>query len=289
MINWLKKKKKGIIRSLFLIPIILVAIISISHVIAWYDLSNPLKWAIFLSVAIEVGAMVSLAAASVKIKRGVWVVFAIVTLVQLIGNIFYSYKEIDVTSYEFNQWVELTGPLFDMMGTSPDDVIGHKRWLAILTGGLLPIISLASLHFFIKYDEKDEEDGEGEKVEPENPTPEPTPENPLGFTDEEIANNNALRAEEIATSEMIEKASDESEIMDESVEVVDSDDEEVMKPEPIIPNGKISKEDIEKIKQRERNFSKNIPDNTNRIERIGSNKITDDGGETIHFRRRRNS
>jgi hypothetical protein len=28
-----------------------------------------------------------------------------------------------------------------------------KRWLAFLEGGLLPIISLTSLHFFIKYED----------------------------------------------------------------------------------------------------------------------------------------
>jgi len=266
MINWLKRNKKGIIRSLFLIPIILVAVISVSHVISWYDISNPMQWAVFLSIAIEVGAMVSLAAASVKIKRGVWGVFAIVTLVQLIGNIFYSYKEIDVASYEFQQWVELTGPLFDMMGTSPEDVIGHKRWLAILTGGLLPIISLASLHFFIKYDGK-EDDGKDDKGGDDSPTPEPVepePETkPVDYTDVVVPNEDPTS---ISTEEP----------MDESVEVV----------EGVVPNGEIKLEDINEVK-RERKFSKRIPEtDKNKIERIGSNKTTDDGGETIHFKRR---
>jgi hypothetical protein len=46
-----------------------------------------------------------------------------------------------------------------MLGSDPGDVISQKRWLAFLEGGLLPIISLTSLHFFTKYDRNRSEDG----------------------------------------------------------------------------------------------------------------------------------
>ena len=150
MINWFKTNKNGIIRGSFLVPIILVMIISISHVVSWYDLSNPFNWAIYLSVAIEIAAMSSIAAASVRIKGGVWLVFVIVTLVQFIGNIFFCYNDIDASSKEFKSWVELTGPIFESLGSDITNIVSQKRWLALLEGGLLPIISLASLHFFIK-------------------------------------------------------------------------------------------------------------------------------------------
>lgn len=157
MINWLKEHKKGLIRGMFLIPILLVMVISISHVVSWYDIANPFSWAIYLSVAIEVAAMSSIAAASVKVKGGVWVVFIIVTLIQFIGNIFFCYNEVNVNTQEFKSWVELTNPVFEILGSDVNDVIAQKRWLALLEGGLLPIISLASLHFFIKYGGADDE------------------------------------------------------------------------------------------------------------------------------------
>jgi hypothetical protein len=47
-------------------------------------------------------------------------------------------------------------PIFELFGTEPTDIIAHKRWLAILSGGLLPIISLTSLHFFVKYEKTEE-------------------------------------------------------------------------------------------------------------------------------------
>lgn len=157
MNNLLKWIKDNPIRSMFLVPIFLVAGISISHVVAWYDITNPFSWAIYLSVAIEIGAITALIAATQKIKGGVWFMFGLVTFVQMIGNIFYSYKEIDSNGELFNAWVELMAPIFEIFGTEPTDIIAHKRWLAILGGGLLPVISLTSLHFFVKYEEPEKQ------------------------------------------------------------------------------------------------------------------------------------
>lgn len=149
IIDWVKKNPN---RTMFLLPIILVAGISISHVVSWYDIANPFSWAIYLSIAIEVGAMTALIAATNKIRGGVWFMFGLVTLIQMIGNIFFSFKEIDANGDLFKSWVELTGPLWEMVGSDITDVVAMKRWLAFLEGGLLPIISLTSLHFFVKYE-----------------------------------------------------------------------------------------------------------------------------------------
>jgi hypothetical protein len=159
--NWIKDNPN---RSMFLLPILLVAAISISHVVSWYDMANPINWAIYLSIAIEVAAITALVAATNKIKGGIWFMFGIVTFIQMVGNIFYSFKEIDETGELFKSWIELTGPVWELMGTETTDLVGMKRWLAFLEGGLLPIISLTSLHFFVKY-EKPEETTEPTKEE----------------------------------------------------------------------------------------------------------------------------
>jgi hypothetical protein len=165
IINWVQEHP---VRAMFLIPILLVAGISISHVVSWYDLTNPISWAIYLSIAIEVGAMTALVAATNRIKGGVWFMFGLVTFIQMIGNIFFSYKEIDANGDLFKSWVELTSPVWDMLGSDINDVISQKRWLAFLGGGLLPIISLTSLHFFVKYDELTKEgDNEVKTIEVE--------------------------------------------------------------------------------------------------------------------------
>ena len=80
-------------RAMFLVPIILVAIISISHVVTWYDIANPLNWAIYLSIAIEIAAMTALVAVSTKVRGGIWFMFGIVTLIQIIGTVFFVLKK----------------------------------------------------------------------------------------------------------------------------------------------------------------------------------------------------
>ena len=151
--DWIRNNPN---RTMFLVPILLVAIISISHVVSFYDMANPHNWAIYLSIAIEIGAITALVAATNKIKGGIWFMFGVVTFVQLLGNIFYSYKEIDASGELFKSWVELTGPVWELLGTEQTDIVGLKRWLAFLEGGLLPIISLTSLHFFVKYEKPEE-------------------------------------------------------------------------------------------------------------------------------------
>jgi hypothetical protein len=155
ILKWVKNNPN---RFMFLIPILLVAAISISHVVTWYDIANPINWAIYLSIAIEIGAMTALVAATNQIKGGVWFMFGLVTFIQMIGNIFYSYTEIDETGELFLSWVELTGPIWESLGTELTDTVGLKRYLAYLEGGLLPIISLTSLHFFVKYEKIEVED-----------------------------------------------------------------------------------------------------------------------------------
>lgn len=159
--NWIKNNP---IRTLFLIPIILVAAISISHVVTWYSIANPINWAIYLSIAIEVGAMTALVAATNKVKGGVWFMFGLVTFIQMVGNIYFSFKEIDTNGELWLSWIDLTTPVWEMVGTELTDTLALKRWLAFLEGGLLPIISLTSLHFFVKYDRTENEEVDKEKI-----------------------------------------------------------------------------------------------------------------------------
>jgi hypothetical protein len=161
IVSWIKNNP---IRTMFLIPIILVAAISISHVVTWYSIANPINWAIYLSIAIEVGAMTALVAATNRVKGGVWFMFGLVTFIQMVGNIYFCFKEIDTTGELWYSWIELTTPVWEMVGTELTDTLALKRWLAFLEGGLLPIISLTSLHFFVKFDQKETEEVNKEKI-----------------------------------------------------------------------------------------------------------------------------
>jgi len=167
--NWFQKNFKSFIYVAFLVPILTVAFVSISHVTKWYGLSNPITWSIYLSVGIEIAALSALAAISAQMGRKVYFPFAIVTLIQFIGNIFFAYQFIDVNSQSFKDWIDLVDPLVSFMGVESGDIVGHKRFLALFSGGMLPIISLSFLHMLVKFEEEDRKNKNTEtEVLPEN-------------------------------------------------------------------------------------------------------------------------
>lgn len=166
MINWIKENRDSVIRNSFLLPIILVVIMSISHVISWYDIGNPITWAIYLSIAIEIFALASVSASSIKMSRAsIWFLFGLVTIIQIIGNIFYGFKDIDPNGKEFGLWIQLIEPLF-----TDWEVIDHRRFLAAIQGGTLPLMSLTALHFYIKFGDSKSDDNiiEPELIKPQD-------------------------------------------------------------------------------------------------------------------------
>ena len=153
--TWFQKNFRTIIYISFLVPILTVAFVSISHVTAWYGITNPLSWAIYLSVGIEIAALSALAAISAQMGRKVYFPFGIVTLIQFIGNIFFAYQYIDINAQGFKDWVDMVDPIVSYLGVESGDPVGHKRFLALFSGGMLPIISLSFLHMLVKFEEED--------------------------------------------------------------------------------------------------------------------------------------
>lgn len=153
--NWFQKNFKTVIYAAFLVPIITVAIVSISHVTKWYGISNPLSWSIYLSVGIEIAALSALAAIAAQMGKKVYFPFIIVTLIQFLGNVFFAYSYIDINSELFKNWVDMVDPIVSFLGVESGDAVGHKRFLALFAGGMLPIISLSFLHMLVKFEEEE--------------------------------------------------------------------------------------------------------------------------------------
>jgi hypothetical protein len=168
--NWFQRNFKTIIYTAFLVPILTVAFVSISHVTKWYGLSNPFSWAIYLSIGVEIAALSALAAISAQMGKKVYFPFFIVTLIQFLGNIFFAYQFIDLNSQSFKDWVDLVDPIVSFMGVESGDMIGHKRFLALFSGGMLPIISLSFLHMLVKFEEEEKKKSE-QPQEDKNVTP----------------------------------------------------------------------------------------------------------------------
>jgi hypothetical protein len=106
-------------------------------------LSNP-KWlAISLAIAFEIGAAASLASLIVLNKMNkvlVWALFIILTAMQMMGNTYYAYTQLN----NFQSWVELFGLI-------EEDPITQKRILAIISGSILPLIALGFIKSLVDY------------------------------------------------------------------------------------------------------------------------------------------
>ena len=157
MKNWIQRNLKSIIVTAFVIPILLVAFVSISHVTSFYGISNPFAWAVYLSVAVEIAALSALAGVSVKLGKFIYFPFLLVTFIQFVGNLFFSFSFIEEQSELFKQWMEMSGPLFEPMGIETTDTPTHKLILALFSGGLLPIISLTFAHMLDVYSNREEQ------------------------------------------------------------------------------------------------------------------------------------
>ena len=228
MKNWLTNNLKNIIVTAFVVPILLVAFVSISHVTSFYGLSNPFTWAIYLSVGIEIAALSALAAVSVNMGRFVYLPFFIVTLIQMLGNIFFSFTYIDETGQSFKDWIDMTGGLFEIMGVERNDLNSHKTILSFLTGGLLPIISLTFAHMLVKFSEKNQS-----VVEETNEKVEITTEDARKIMEEKIKQEEEIRYK--PTEEDLQK-------LEKVINVINHEPEEVPL-EPINP----SEEELNKL------------------------------------------
>ena len=163
---------RGFVITTFVMLYLIVSVISTIHVIDFFRLSNPEWLAISLAVAFEVGAAASLASLVVLDKMNkfiVWSLFITLTLVQAMGNTFYAYSHLN----NFNQWIELFG-LVD------EDLIYQKRILSIISGAILPLVSLGFIKSLVDYIKPDED----EKIEIEEPVEEHM-EEPLIYDDKD--------------------------------------------------------------------------------------------------------
>jgi hypothetical protein len=250
MKTWFNRNYKTIIISTFLVPIITVAVVSISHVTKWYGISNPFIWAAYLSIGIEIAALSALAAISANMGKKTYFPFGIVTLIQFIGNIYYSYYYIELGSKSFTSWVELTSPLIELIGVEPTDVIAHKRFLAIFSGGMLPLISLSFLHMLIKFTEEDRIKNEETPLEetkeviveelskrkkPNRKNTKPKPRSKVKTKKSQI--NNEVEVLEIISNE------------EETTEILESDTEEKIVESDITEDNDIVEEIIETEKE----------------------------------------
>jgi hypothetical protein len=128
-----------------------VSVVSTIHVINFFSLSNGFGLALTLAIAFEIGALSALAGlvAMGKINKNVvWFIFLILTAFQMMGNTFYAY---DLITQRMLTEPDLIKNWTELFGLMEEDQILVKRIIAILSGAILPIVSLSFLDLLVDY------------------------------------------------------------------------------------------------------------------------------------------
>jgi hypothetical protein len=138
---------------------ILVSVISTIHVVDFFELSNPKWMAITLAIGFELGAAASLASLVVLDKMNktlIWALFIAITLMQIQGNMYYAFKNIE----SFEIWAKL----FNIMEW---ELLAQKRMLAGISGAILPLIALGFIKSLVDYIKPEVEEAANEHLNTE--------------------------------------------------------------------------------------------------------------------------
>ena len=175
------KISKRIFIILFALLYISVAFVSTFHAISFFGLANYEWIAVMLAITFEIGQAAVLfsilTGASGKNKVIPWILMIVLTLVQILGNVYSSYKYLITNSEDLLRYFK--EPIFVWMDIPNDQC---NVILTYIVGAILPIVSLLMTSMVTNYINKPEEP---EKPNDETPSNEPQVITPLHKVDEE--------------------------------------------------------------------------------------------------------
>ena len=133
-------KSNKLLLIVFLILYIAVAFVSTYHAIFFFALANPIWLAVVLAIAFEIGqAVVLFTLLTSDIKQVMsWILMGILTAVQVLGNVFSSYKYMLLHNQDQIQYFTKS-VLFFVQSPNPDY---NYVMISYITGAILPIVAL---------------------------------------------------------------------------------------------------------------------------------------------------
>ena len=131
---------KKVMIILFSLLYIAVGFVSTYHAIAFFEISNQPWLSIILAVAFEVGqAAVLFSLPTSKTKKIMpWILMGVLTLVQVLGNVFSSYQYMMINSTDQIKYFTDSVMFFLQ---DPDPKV-NQVMISYITGAILPIVSL---------------------------------------------------------------------------------------------------------------------------------------------------
>jgi len=148
-----KLYKKLIIGAFLTVPIF-SSLISTIHAIDLFSLGNMYWMAVCLALVFELGQISSLLTLAIldKINKFmVWSIFIVLAVMQILGNVYYTFDFISKKLVVEPAWLNSALELMNKIASSPIDPITGKFILALVIGIPIPLISIAFLKSLVDY------------------------------------------------------------------------------------------------------------------------------------------
>lgn len=131
---------KKILTILFSLLYLAVGFVSVYHAISFFSISNSYWLAVILALAFEIGQAAVLFSLLVnKSKKTMpWILMGVLTLVQVLGNVYSSYQYAALNSPEEIKYFT-DSVLFFVQ--DPDQQV-NQVMISYITGAILPIVAL---------------------------------------------------------------------------------------------------------------------------------------------------
>lgn len=160
---------KKILTGLFCILYLAVGFVSTYHSIGFFSISNESWLAIILAIAFEIGqaaVLFSLLVSKEK-KTMPWILMGVLTLVQVLGNVYSSYQYMVINSQDSIKYFT-DSVLFYLQDPNPQV---NQVMISYITGAILPIVALCMTSMVVDtsgVEEKGEDQKEEDMVEESN-------------------------------------------------------------------------------------------------------------------------
>jgi hypothetical protein len=187
---------KKIFLWLFAILYISVAFVSTFHAISFFGLANAMWIAVMLAITFEIGqaaVLFSILTNATKSKVIPWILMTVLTIVQVLGNVYSSYQYLITNSESLLRYFK--EPIFVWM-EMPDQQCNVI--LTYIIGAILPIVSLLMTSMVTGYLNKEDNKIEDKPIEKK-------PEDKQLTTAIEDINNSLSELEEIIESKPEQK------------------------------------------------------------------------------------
>jgi hypothetical protein len=131
---------KYILTILFSLLYLAVGFVSTYHAIAFFSISNETWLAVILAIAFEVGQAAVLFSVLTNPTKKImpWVLMGVLTLVQVLGNVYSSYQYMILNSQDMITYFT-NSVLFYLK--DPDPQV-NQVMISYITGAILPIVAL---------------------------------------------------------------------------------------------------------------------------------------------------